>query len=50
MFIRSNKRGNKVYYYIVESIRKGDKVQQKVILYLGTAKTLLEKLTNPKKK
>ncbi len=50
MFIRANKRGNKVYYYIVESIRKGSKVQQKVILYLGTAKTVLEKLTNSKKK
>jgi len=37
MFIRANKRKNRVYYYIVESIRKGSKVKQKVLLYLGTA-------------
>lgn len=50
MFIRANKRGNRTYYYIVESIRKGDKVRQKVILYLGTAKTLLKKLNNSKRR
>lgn len=44
MFIRANKRKNRVYYYIVESIRKGSKVKQKVILYLGTAETVLKKL------
>lgn len=44
MYIRANKRGNRVYYYIVESVRKGEKVMQKVILYLGTAKTVLKKL------
>ena len=49
MFIRANKRGNRVYYYIVESERFGKKVKQKVILYLGTAETLLNKLKGSKK-
>ena len=44
MFIRANKRKGRVYYYIVKSIREGNRVQQKVIAYLGTAKTLLKKL------
>ncbi|MBS3099749.1 hypothetical protein J4463_00860 [Candidatus Pacearchaeota archaeon] len=44
MYIRANKRGNRTYYYIVESIRKGSKVIQRVILYLGTAETVLKKL------
>jgi len=45
MYIRANKRGNRTYYYIVESIRKGKRVIQKVILYLGTAETVLKKLS-----
>ena len=44
MYIRANKRGNRTYYCIVESIRKGSKVIQRVILYLGTAETVLKKL------
>jgi len=44
MYIRSNKRGNRTYYYIVESVRKGERVVQRVILYLGTAETVLKKL------
>ena len=44
MYIRANKRGSRIYYYIVESVRKGKKVIQKVILYLGTAETVLKKL------
>lgn len=44
MFIRANKRKNRVYYYIVESIRKGSKVNQKVLLYLGTAEKVYNKL------
>ena len=44
MYIRANKRGNRTYYYIVESIRKGSKIKQKVILYLGKAETVLKKL------
>ncbi len=49
MFIRANKRKNRVYYYIVESERFGKKVKQKVILYLGTAETVLNKLKGSKK-
>ena len=44
MFIRANKRKNKVYYYIVESKREGKKVKQKVLLYLGSAETVFNKL------
>jgi len=44
MYIRANKRGNRTYYYIVESVRIGKRVIQKVILYLGTAETVLKKL------
>jgi len=44
MFIRAKKRGRKIYYYIVEGIRIKDKVQQKVIRYIGTAKNLLKNL------
>ena len=28
MYIRANKRGNRTYYYIVESIREGNKIKQ----------------------
>ena len=44
MFIRANKRKNKVYYYVVESERNGKKVNQKVLLYLGSAETVYNKL------
>ena len=44
MYIRANKRGNRTYYYIVESVRQGNKVKQKVILYLGKAEIVLKKL------
>lgn len=44
MFIRSNRRKNRVYYYVVKSLRKGNKVKQKVLLYLGTAETIYNKL------
>ena len=48
MFIRPNRRGNRVYYYVVESIRNGDKVRQKVLLYLGTAEKVYKKLKSKK--
>jgi outer membrane protein assembly factor BamE (lipoprotein component of BamABCDE complex) len=48
MFIRANKRGNKVYYYIVKSIREGSKVKQKVLLYLGTAEKVYKRLKSNK--
>lgn len=44
MFIRSKKKKNRTYYWIVESIREKDKVIQKPIRYIGTAENLLEKL------
>ena len=44
MFIRSKKKGNRTYYWIVESIREKNKVIQKPIRYIGSAETLLEKL------
>ena len=44
MFIRANKRKNKVYYYVVESERKGKKVIQKVLLYLGSAEKVYKRL------
>jgi hypothetical protein len=35
-FVRAQKRGNRVYYYLVETHREGKKVRQKVLKYLGT--------------
>lgn len=35
-FIRTKRKGNRIYYYLVESKREGKKVRQKVIKYLGT--------------
>ena len=43
-FTRSKKKGNRTYYWIVESIREKDKVIQKPIRYIGSAENLLEKL------
>jgi L-lactate utilization protein LutB len=34
-FIRPKKRGDKTYYYLVESRREGKKVRQRVLKYLG---------------
>ena len=44
MFIRSKKKDGKTYYWIVESKRIGEKIVQKPIRYIGSAKKLLEKL------
>ena len=44
MFVRSKKKGNRTYYWIVESIRIKGKVIQKPIRYIGSAESLLEKL------
>ncbi len=49
MFIRAKKVKNRVYYYIVESVRDGDKIKQKNIFYLGTAKSVLKKLKSSRK-
>jgi len=35
-FVRTKRKGNRTYYYLVESKREGTKVRQKVIKYLGT--------------
>jgi hypothetical protein len=50
MFIRTKKKKGRIYYYLVKAIRKGNKVQQKVLMYLGTAETLFKKLQLLKKK
>jgi len=50
MFIRTKKKDRRIYYYIVEAVRKGDKIQQKVLMYLGTAEILYNKLKLLKKK
>jgi len=43
-FIRKKKIRGKNYYYIVESKIINGKIKQKVLCYIGTADTLLEKL------
>ena len=45
VYIRSKKVKGKIYYYIVEGkLDKRGKVKQKVLLYLGTAESVLNKL------
>lgn len=36
-FVRAKKRGDRTYYYLVEGVREGDKVKQRVLRYLGPA-------------
>ena len=43
-FIRKKKVRKKTYYYIVESYKVKGRVKQRVLCYIGTAKSLLEKL------
>ncbi len=50
MYLRHFSKGNRKYYYIAKAIRKGAKVIQKSILYIGTADTLYQKLISIKKK
>ena len=43
VYIRSKKLKGKLYYYVVEGkLDKRGKVKQKVIMYLGNAKHILE--------
>ena len=43
VFIRSKKIKGKIYYYLVEGkLDKRGKVKQKVIMYLGNAKHILD--------
>lgn len=44
-FKRKNDPKPRTYYYLVEAIRSKNKVQQKVIRYLGTADTILKDYT-----
>ena len=43
-FIRRKKVKGKTYYYVVKSYKDKGRVKQKVIYYIGTADTLLNKL------
>ena len=43
-FLRTKKIKNKNYYYIVESYRKDGKIKQRVIMYVGTIETMLNKI------
>ena len=45
-YIRTKRRGQRLYYYLVESKREGDKVRQRVIRYLGTKPPAKEELEN----
>jgi len=49
MFIRSKKKGNRTYYWIVESKRLKDKIIQKPIKYIGSAEKVLKQLLLLKK-
>lgn len=49
MYLRSFTKGGKKYYYIARAVRKGDKVIQKSVLYLGTADTIFEKMSSIKR-
>ena len=43
VYIRSKKVKGKIYYYVVEGkLDRRGKVKQKVIMYLGNAKHILE--------
>jgi len=44
MYLRSFKKGKKKYYYIAKAVRKGKRVIQKSILYLGNADNIYKKL------
>jgi hypothetical protein len=49
MHLRSFKKGKKKYYFIAKTERKGDKVIQKSVLYIGTADKIYEKLKQIKR-
>jgi len=50
MYLRHFTKKKRKYYYIAKAVRKGSRIIQKSILYIGTADTLYEKLKNLKKK
>lgn len=43
-YVRVKRRGNRTYYYLVESKREGKKVRQRVIRYLGTRPPMKDEL------
>ncbi len=45
-FVRVKYRGQKAYYYLVESKRERNKVRQRIIRYLGTKPPTEEELEN----
>ena len=45
-FVRAKWRGQKSYYYLVESKREGNKVRQRIIRYLGTKPPTEDELKN----
>ena len=49
MYLRYFSKGSKKYYYIAKAVRKGEKIIQKSILYVGTADTMYAKLKNSKR-
>ena len=49
MHLRSFIRGKKKYFFIANTSRKGGKIIQKYLLYVGTADTLYKKLIKLKK-
>lgn len=49
-FIRRKKVKGKTYYYIVKSYKDKGRVKQKVLMYIGTADSLYERLIKLKKK
>ena len=49
-FIRRKKVKGKTYYYIVESYKNKGRVKQRVLLYIGTADALYQRLIKIKKR
>tara|TARA_Y100000031_G_C8116627_1_gene336189 strand:- start:120 stop:293 length:174 start_codon:yes stop_codon:yes gene_type:complete len=49
-FIRTKTIKGRKYYYLVENRRVGKKVVQKVLRYLGSAESLLEKTSEKRMK
>ena len=43
-FVRTKRQGDRIYYYLVENRREGNKVKQKVIKYLGTEPPTIEQI------
>ncbi len=45
-FVRTKRKGNRIYYYLVENRREGERVRQKVIKYLGAEPPTKEQIEN----